>query len=930
MAERLTFACGELRPGKARIDIPGIKPPAPPVLIPSPDPCCTKIPGPPGKIPLEEWVCICDKTCEEDPFACEDPSKRRCINKLSLPPGIPAGPTYSSKSECEDKGFGESPCWVCSYKCVERAPTLCPDGRSTKRVNRECVKCANAKNKPVECVFPSLTQCLSDCQSKSFDCPTPGQLPPAPGGTRPDTPGSSQPQPGRPVTPESRYRCVEERIYCPDGRTVKQIKRRCEFCGVSTDPKLPPDCTLTNSNCLSLCNSSPEMTCPDRQIIEPGGGAGSSQPVLINNQGQQVTQRSGGQVTLQTILKPAETVNTTILNLNSLASKQSNYVSGTIYSPQFNLFQYPPTTEIKLVANRYKTNIFKETVAKEIFYILQRNGGIAPWLEFPYTQVTKEKIAISLNDNLLTAFNSIAYQNGQLVSIDYFLEMVWRLLVTNRLDELNPDFYVTLANKQKDDQKIIIQRSESQNIQERVALGILSEEAISADPNKNEGIQALQLRRSKRLNTDIEAYIETEDLSNAVSPLPLPDSGFVIEAVDEGIPLSLDTTSVIPVIVPLGEGDGYYISATLEDNSVIPIYVQNSLSSSYIIGPDTRQTALDLFNVAPDIVLQSTLTSGSTEFDEGYDVSSTTLDVMYFSLNLSSIGESITTNSLVVNLSAIYNLLEDQDAINAHSLSYGLDVTRVNVDYRDPFVVYAKGSQQITLLQNDISFKNLLPTRTANNQILTRTLPFALVIVPGKGSQHNPFGTGSKLGNLGDSVTRELRLIPTINKSQAEQYVPALEEKLLYDDRGAFAVGLVESPNTQNIVYKFATSSVQFDNTSYTEGTVSSAPFGARPEPIGKVVKELVDTLNTKYDVSSLTWWDIYRRLTADQMATLAVEMNDQFFKKFSKGYRTGIEIRDVLNRAEDYRSGIGQELNTAIEDTIILTEENRGNATSY
>ena len=86
------------------------------------------------------------------------------------------------------------------------------------------------------------------------------------------------------------------------------------------------------------------------------------------------------------------------------------------------------------------------------------------------------------------------------------------------------------------------------------------------------------------------------------------------------------------------------------------------------------------------------------------------------------------------------------------------------------------------------------------------------------------------------------------------------------------------------------------------------------------------DIILSKYNVekTGITWWDVIRRLTADEFFSIPYEVNPAFWSALSDGWR-GIKIREVLNRIEEgLETGIVSTKDESISDTIILNLEDR------
>lgn len=935
MPEKITFACGEFIPGKERIGAPGIKPPSPPYLIAEPSPWIG--PGLPKPVPIEEeWVCICTASLGKVKAGCCTETDRKCIKKVSLPPGMKSTRSFLSKTECETTGFGETPCHICGTECKTISTQYCPDGRTIKLIDKECIDCGPARNRPPNCVYDTQAQCILNCVDVVGQCPEPARPGqpgiPAPITPRPPIGGGRGPE--TPISVYEVFECIVAPVLCPDGRTIKQIARTCRSCGKNTDPG--QRCTMTALDCKNNCKSSQEFECPGPitprgpDVINPGvpinpdsrGGSGGGGGVLgggtlVPSLIEQINKPSD----IFGVTKPRVVINIEQEAANVTTSKTEDR-SNTTYHPQYNFFKYSSNEETTLVPNTNYLNIFKNTIPKEVEYVLRVTGSTQPWKEFPYYQITKDKLAYSLRDDLFFAFNNILDITGQEVSLDYFLQMVLNLMVTNRLQELDPTYFIQLAKKQQNEDRVVYVKSNSKGTQEKAALGIISDEAISADPANSEGIQKRQLLRSKRLNEDLDAFIPLESFTAAViEPLPLPNAGLEIATYNAGPVLSTG-------VVPLGEGDGYYISA-LTLNGVEPIYIETALSATFYMPQATRQKALEMFNVDYAITLAASSEFSNSEFGPSFNVTGFGSSALYFELNLSSIDSLDKVNSMVNSISGEYTLLSPTDA-SAHSMTYGFAATRVNIDFRDPLYLYAARAGKLDFRLNDIDFKSLIPNRNSSDKILSKSIPFALILVPGCGSKHNPFGTISRLVNFESGVRRELRVIPGVDKISSEQEFPELEEVNLYDVVGAYRLGLIGELDTQNIVYIFDPSSSKYQNTYFSGSYLTDTPTRTELIP-GRLVNTIIENIKAYeldynlYGVSSITWWDVFRRLKAEEFAGLGVYAPNKLFTALENGWRE-IKIRDVLNRMDDEETGILSDET----DTIYLNPEDRLNATSY
>lgn len=776
-----------------------------------------------------------------------------------------------------------------------------------------------------------------------------------------------------PITPTPYYRCVQQIEYCPPpfSHVPKVTRQGCQLCWTdlgngtgrlpdgSIGPR-PNNCELTSQQCATRgginggpCRNIEHGPCPVGGLITP---IGVEPPpiippiiippvIIIDEPPGTIAGRVGGvgipgdQLTGNQLLNLlsnnsnllGQTVDTSLgLTRNLLfeesrkvrildISEQSknNYIADTsqnsqsIYHTKYNLIQSPPLQTTKLVSNALYLNIFKDVVPQEIAYILRASKSNTEWSEYPYTQLTKEKVLVALRFDLAKALSNLHYINGKPINIDSFLETLRYLMTTNRLDEFDPTYFTTLYENQKQDELLFIQDSPNQNLKEQAALGIISEEAINADPaQQDDEVARLLLYRSRRLNTDIEAYIPLEMFSGVVVPVPVQEAGLeVVQIAEGGLPI-LDEFTEQTNYVQLGKGSGYYFSATLENNEIVPLETINNLSSTYYLSPQTRDTVLELFNKDPAIRLRVESASATNEFT-AY-VTGTELTPLYFRLRLNSVGDIERYNPIVREVSGYYDALTSQTDIDEHIQDYGFNISKVFVDYDDPFFFYASQQKIISFTQCDVSFEGTYPSKGVQNALISRNIAFGIILIPVRGSKYNPFAGRSTLINFESPAVRELTVINDIRQKDIYE---AVKENNLHDVAGIYSIGMLETPNTQNIIFSY--SGIDATDLYFSAGNfLTDQPD--RSYPIThRLIKQILETnISGTYGLSSVTWWDIYRRLTAAEMARIAYELPKTLLDKLASGYR-GYRIRHVLQR-ENINDG--SQLGDALDDVILTT----------
>jgi hypothetical protein len=721
-------------------------------------------------------------------------------------------------------------------------------------------------------------------------------------------------------TNSSRFRCNEVVFYCPEdigieppsNRRIRETRRFCVTCTQQLIPETgnlvwPADCIHeTREACVSVCRNSEISEC-------------ISSPNQTNTAGLQVVQVINPNGLLETNLntnvvgssRPVQ-----IVNIQEVGGNNTNVVGSFrpegvfLYHPALNIIQATNTTQVLWTNNERYLNILSSRVVVEIPYILGISNTNSHWSELPMQTLTLEKVRDSLNLELRSAFQNIHYPGGIPVNPNIFYETVRRHILTGRLDEFDPNYYLELSRRQYHDARIQYNTNTAREYIDRAALGLISVNGISSDPSNFESIQRSQLSRQRRLNEDIKARINVCTLGNgSLLEMKLTDGGICNP---NGGP------------IPIGPGHGYYIQIDSLNNGCIGLETTNDLSSSYYVPGEVRFNALTLLGINPAVTLNSESISLQGEFDSTFSVSDISLSPKYFALVLSSIDEDLTINPLVVRTSARYELLDSQELIDEHTNSNGFAVSRVSLDHTDFLFKYMVDSSSISLSQYDITFRGFESNNgIIQNTIISRNIPFGLIITTSKGSKFNPFGVRSKITDFSSSITRSINVVPSINVNDFAPPESPLEERVMYYETSGYRIGVVEPNATQNIVHRFSASSENLTNTFYENGSYVSANAMVSSYGISYMVRNVLDNLIDTYDPSSLTWWDIYSRIPASKFGELMYDNSIPLQLALAQGFRNEVKIYPILDRYEE------ESLSILDEDSMTVLKKDQRYARS-
>lgn len=581
-----------------------------------------------------------------------------------------------------------------------------------------------------------------------------------------------------------------------------------------------------------------------------------------------------------------------------------------LFNPRLNFFDTAPKYKTKGNASivNYQ-NIFKNRVPISVANFINNEGSNAVWNESFFT-LNLEDIRVSINSVLLSAFKTIHYPGGQLVGERPFLEMVKKHILTGTLSEFDPSFYMNLARTQLGDRKIIYTGTSNKEVSERGGLGVISSESVLADSEGQVNIRKRQMRRQRRLNTDIKAkciICRSGYGTEAEQDLYLNDSGICV--VTSG---TQDNISV-----PTGNGDGYYMYINQVDLNCTPLVTTNDSSKTYYVPEKARFNALTLFNQSKNVTLTASSLEGHNELTAG-DTGVSALRPLYMALDLDSIKLITNKNPLVSTYTVSYTVLEDQTLIDEHTKNNGMAISRVNIDYRDPLYRYILDTSSVDLQQHDINFKAVKTGRDYPGGILiAKNVPFGLIVTPVVGSKFNPFNGFSKITYFEDKIVRSLQLSPDIQGSDISPNKPQLKELNLYNNAGGeLKVGLVEPDDTQNVFHKYEASSSLYTETFYRDGLYQASTSPVSSNGISYLIKDVLDYLYTTYSPDEILWFDVFRRMPLNKVGELFYDTNRELMSRLEIGFRNNIKINYLLY------SGDGNDLSDQVltdDDKVII-----------
>lgn len=788
--------------------------------------------------------------------------------------------------------------------------------------------------------------------------PTP--IPPFPGpgqgGGRPGRPDPNRPTTGGPTTggpipaaipaatgpttggpsTSQKYQCQETRFICLEDlskplnqQRVRSIVKTC----IPFDPAAPGSGLVasgttgnesfvvirnavfnTLQRCQQVCapaNASFSVTCtgqPSLPSLSPATQANASKRVeeviaQANIQQQNQLSQNSNQINVDKAILPQVQ--------NQLTS---NSVTNLIYDPLLNFFNITPSEEIIPKPNSLYLNIFRSETAREVSEILKyQTDTRRPWNENAIQSLTDSKLVFSLQDNVVEAFNNIRDVDGSVVGLSTFLEVLRSHLITGTLEEFNVNYFLDAYRVQKRTKFVTFNKSESRSSNELFSVIYLNNPKYNLKARGDTTFEDLDFGRFRFLNEDMGVLISAEKLSGDRENIEVPNEGIpvtLIVDVDSSTPISVGS----PDLLNIGDGGGYYFHGTLISGDEVPIDTINLRDNSYYAPTQIKSSLLDLLDNKLEYVITAKSLSANHEFVSG-DAGVDSLEPLYFGINLNSVTNYEYDSAAITNYSATYSLISDPSSIQTHMNNNALSIPEMYLDYRDPLYRYIKDTSSFEIKASDITLESVNgKPNILNSSNFPKNIPFGFVIIPSRGTNFNPFNVKSKITKVGDIIERQIKVGAVIQNDISKYPGSNFSTYNIFVEEGKKRIGLVEPETVHNIGYKYAASS--YDKSYYLGGQITTSPPTVSSYGTSYMLKDIIDSLYSEQNVSSLLWFDIFSRMTLREVGSLFYDMPEGFLDSLENGYRNGIIIKNAPNSTYNPPKPLSSDSKTVVKES--------------
>tara|TARA_R110000751_G_scaffold164615_1_gene270741 strand:- start:315 stop:1880 length:1566 start_codon:yes stop_codon:yes gene_type:complete len=468
--------------------------------------------------------------------------------------------------------------------------------------------------------------------------------------------------------------------------------------------------------------------------------------------------------------------------------------------------------------------------------------------------------------------------------------LVGSRILDGTIAQITLKYLEDLVTSSKKGNPVAIIRSSNNKVNEVAALAIVDRDKFTLDPTQADGVMKNILPNWKTLASDIDKYIEVTVGGEVQKYYIKDDNTFINRST-------------------LGIADGDYFDIATGDTT-FRLYTKSEIDHAYLLPEKTRQQALSLLGGDTGRILEvsASILSG-IEFD--YSLSAPRQDFYMLSCVLSSINTTpnLVGSFLLKDSVANYELM---DTTTTENLRLCNDYIRYKANHRvfilddeDIMLDYIETTSSLTIKQTDILSDS--PKENKTIPLLTRQIPWYIMVYPTNRSDRNIFNTKSSIKELSPSgvITRQLRcttsIVPSYTNAQTNKFVR-------YQTQGLTGTDVYGKTNLQTRVTLVNPSDTVF-KTGYEQNdkfVAAEAYIPARAKTGLRLLKEIITELNTNYLLGlngigkSLTEFDVFSRLTLQQFNILS-RLNN--FKTIRDSIRNGLieEVKVIppINRAD-------------------------------
>ncbi len=524
----------------------------------------------------------------------------------------------------------------------------------------------------------------------------------------------------------------------------------------------------------------------------------------------------------------------------------------------FDTTRRPPTLE----KNTYRgTDIFKEIIDSNILYLLNNQTSYGDWDSRRASGVTPTTVYQSLNEDTLEILSKIFNYDRTSLTRTQIFNLIGSRILDGTIKTVNKGYLRNLAKASQEETPLEIIRSSSEIVNESIALGLIEKNYYPLEPSSSLGRASETLKNKKILSSDVDKFI----------PVSVSGKSYRYYVNDDDTFVGRSTLSI---------QDGDYFDITL-GGKVQRVYTGSERDHAFFIPEKTRQIAVNLLGGDSSRTLTVSGDASSVELD--YSLSAPRKNIYFLSAVLSSVDSNIDqgpTRHLKRTTIEYTNVsLDNIEAINEY-IKYKDNQQTFILSDEDLILDYVEAGNSVFMSQTDVIVDS--PKENKTIPLLTRQIPWYILLYPTNKPEYNPFNGKSRVvnvtrpsGSTKSTITRQLRTKTSITPQFRNKYNQFISVNL---------AGKGGRDSRQNLTNQARINKLNLNNKLINAGYVtndriesSAEDFSPRRPRTGyRLIAEIISDLNTNYLLGlngvgkSLTEFDVFCRLNSLQFSKLS------------------------------------------------------------
>ena len=493
--------------------------------------------------------------------------------------------------------------------------------------------------------------------------------------------------------------------------------------------------------------------------------------------------------------------------------------------------------------------------------------------------------------------------------------MIGSRVLDGTLKKLSIKYLLELAEDSEKRVPVTITRSSSQQVNEVAALALIEKNMFPLDPSAIGGVRDAELIRNwKVVPSDVDMYIP-----------------FKVNGITRRFYINDDETFIGRTTLSLKDG-GYF--DVLGGATPGRLFVESEADHAFYVPESTRQKAIQILGGEAGRTL-TVSADASTASGIEYDSSLSSPRQAYYLLSgvLSSLhtepslGQSYLLKDSTMEYRLIDTVTPEGQAEADEYIRYKANKRIFVIDHEDLILDYIEETSSVSLTQTDILFDS--PKENKNIPLLTRQIPWYIMVVPTNRSDYNLFNSKSRILSItrDGAMSRELRcktsIVPEFSKRQTNKFIK-------YSTVDRDGVDVLGNKNTQARQTIIEVNDSDFKKTYSVGGKlVGTDEYTPNRDktPI-RIVREIINELDTNYELSlngigkSLTEFDVFSRLTVKQFNKLSrLESFDLIKRSIQNGLINNVKLIPPVSKADNRisfkKTQLVQRKKAAGEDTF-------------